>query len=136
MLVPGLLSNVFLSLAIRIGVLNERFLTLPVEVFAHQVKDGVDALMRIVLAVATELLCVLSKDALEQVRSHNLIGLVPHLVDELGKGHDEAAFCAERVLHRQLLNKFVSLLEEKARQLVRVAEALETRCHVACVSKV
>ena len=81
--------------------------------------------MRVVLAISCELLGVLPEDTLEEIRTDHVIGLVPHLINELCIGHHEAALSAERVLDGQLLDELVPLLEEEPCQLVCVAKTLQ-----------
>lgn len=125
MLVPCFFSNLLLRFALAFGVLHKRFLAFAVQVFAHQVQHCVDALMRVVLAISCELLGVLPENTLEEIRTDHVIGLVPHLINELCIGHHEAALSAERVLDGQLLDELVPLLEEEPCQLVGVAETLQ-----------
>ena len=108
-LVPSLLGNLFVRSSVALCVFDEWLLALPVQIFAHQIQNGRDTLMRVVLAVAAELLSIFTQDSLEEVRSDDVIGLIPHLIDELSVSHNQAALCTQRVLDSLSLDKLESL---------------------------
>lgn len=60
MLIPCLLGGLSITFAFGIGLLNIRFFVLLVKIFCHEVKDGVDALLRVMLTIALESYIVLS----------------------------------------------------------------------------
>jgi len=53
-------------------MLDVRLLSLLIEIFRHEVQNGVDALLRIVLAVTFKCDIVLTQNSLEEIWTHNI----------------------------------------------------------------
>jgi len=140
MLVPGFFSLLFFFLVWVFDVhFNEGFLAFAVKVFSHEVQDGIDALMRVLLSVACECRVVFAKHPLEKLGRHSWGALVPHLAHQLGIRHRQPAFCTQRVrlaLLLELSNETEFVIQVELCQLECVAEALERRVHVARVAEV
>ena len=77
------------------------------------------------LAEAGEGRIILAKDAFKHGWRHCSLILIPHLIDQLGIGHDESAVRPERILLLEFLDKCEAILKEVLGQLVCVGEALQ-----------
>ena len=91
---PGLLGGFLLLLALNFVLLNVWLLAFPVKVLTKQVKDRVDALVRVLLTIACKSGVVLAQDPLEELRCYTLRFVVPHLVDQLCVRHHQSAIGA------------------------------------------
>lgn len=136
MLIPSFSGCLFFGLVRLFIVFNVRLLALAVKIFAHQVQDSVDTFVRVVLPIAGKGRSIFSENTLEHLRSNCVLVHVPHLVYELRIGHNEATFSSKWVLLLEVVNKWESAFEEELRQFIRVAQALQTWIHVACVAQV
>jgi hypothetical protein len=123
--VPRLLRRLFFRPAFVFSHFDIRLLTFAVEIFSEQVEHGVDAFVRVMLAVALELRSVFSEDAFEQVGTHNTRVLVPHLIHKLGPSHHEPSFSAKRVFLSLMLDKLEPSIKEEFGEFIGVAEALD-----------
>ena len=88
MLVPGLFGSLFLWLVWLLIELDVWLLAFAVQVFAHQVQYRIYALMRVMLAKASESRSILSQDPFEHLGSDSMLIHVPHLIDQLCVCHD------------------------------------------------
>ena len=87
-LVPGFFCLLFLFLVRVFDIhFDEGFLAFSVKVLSHEVQDGVDALVGILLPVAGECRVVFAEHSLEELGRNSWGVLVPHLAHQLGIGH-------------------------------------------------
>jgi hypothetical protein len=80
-LIPSILGCLGITLTICISLLNIWLFILLVEIFSHKVQNSIDALLGVMLTISFESDVVLAKDPLEEIRSHNLVAVLPHLSD-------------------------------------------------------
>lgn len=71
MLEPSLPACDMIIPAIGLGHLHIWLLLLPIEVFREEIQNGVNTLLRVMLAVPLELLSILTEDPLEHGWSHH-----------------------------------------------------------------
>ena len=135
-LVPSFFCHFLLTFVFIVSVGDVRLFSFSVQIFTHQVQDRVNALVRIMLTVATELGRVFSQNSFKEVRPHNLIGLIPHLIDQLCVSHYHTTFRAKRVLDAKLLNEVEPVFKEKPRQLVSIAQTLQAWSHITSIAQV
>ena len=107
MLIPSLFSRLLFRLIRLLIELDVRLLAFSIQVLTHQVQDGIDALMRVMLAEPSKGGRILPQDPLEHLRGHSMLIHVPHLINQFSVGHDQSAFGPERVF----LGKLVDELE-------------------------
>lgn len=88
MVVPSLAGSFCLRLVGLLLRLNVRLLALAEQVLAQKVKDRVNALVRVVLTVASESWSILTKNALKHRWCYSVAVHVPHLIDELSICHN------------------------------------------------
>lgn len=120
MLVPGFQRSLFFVLDFFFVVFNIRFFAFPVEVLTKQVKNGVDALVRVVLRVTLELLGILAKDSFEHIWTDTAIRHVPHFVQCFCICHHKTTLSTKRIFYFQVCHEFVLTFKEKPGQFVGV----------------
>ena len=92
----------------------------------------IDVLLGILLVIYAELLLDLSKNVLELLWHHHLVG-IPHLLDKMGKVHYQFTLVAHSIFNIHLI--FISLVSDIVLvKLPDVDEALHGSVHVAGVS--
>jgi hypothetical protein len=106
-LVPGFQSSFLFVLNFFVVVLNIRLFAFPVEILTKQVKNGVDALVRVVLGVTLELLSIFAKDSFEHIWTDTAIRQVPHFIQCFGICHHQATLSTKRIFHFQVCHEFV-----------------------------
>lgn len=111
-LVPCLLAGYFIRFPLRFCLLNVGFLLLLVKIFGHEVKNSIDAFLRVVLTVPLKSHIILAKDSLEQIRSDYLRVIDPHLAYQFGPRLHKPAFSSEWVLVLSVDQGLVSLLQK------------------------
>ena len=109
-----LISCLFLLWQILVLVhVDVGLLAFSVKILTKEVKNRRDALMWVVLAIALELICVLSEYTFEHVGCDNTSILIPHAAQSLSVGHHEAPIRSKRVLHFKLCDVAELLIKEK-----------------------
>jgi len=135
-LVPSVKTCLLVSLSFSIWMLDVRLLSLLIEIFRHEVQNGVDALLRIVLAVTFKCDIVLTQNSLEEIWTHNIWLTTPHLTYQFCPCLNNSALSSKRILVLATNQRLVLPLQEVASQLISIWQALNTAIHVAGVSKV
>lgn len=120
MLMPGFQRSLFFVLDFLFVVFNVRFFAFPVEVLTKQVKNGVDALVRVVLRVTLELLRILTEDSFKHIWTDTAVRQVPHFVQRFCICHHKATLSTKRILYFQVCHEFVLPFKEKPGQFVGV----------------
>ena len=111
-LVPCLFAGDLIGLALRLGLLDVGLLLLLIQILGHEIENGIDTLLRIVLPVAFEGDVVLAEDSLEQIGPNNLRVIDPHLTNELGPSLHQPAFRPQRILILPVDQTSIPFLQE------------------------
>lgn len=98
MFVPCFKTSVHITLSVRLVLLNIWFFLLFEQVFGHEVKNGVDTLLRIMLSVAFEGDIILSQNSFEKIWSDHIAIADPKLTNELGPSLNQSTLGSQRIL--------------------------------------
>ena len=114
-LIPRLQGGFIFRLVTLLVQFNVGLLTFAIEVLTQEVQYRCDAFVAVMLAKALKLRRILTKNSFEHRWSHRRWVHVPHLINELGVGHDQASLCTERILLLEFINESESTFQEELR---------------------
>jgi hypothetical protein len=95
---PGFFASELICNVVCLCKFNIGLLRLTEKVLTQKVKDGIDALLRVVLSISFELLSVVTEYLFEHGWSHNRLITVPHLIKKLSVGLNKSSFCSKWIV--------------------------------------